>query len=112
MTRHRIRLREPWQCVLEPPVARWRRKFGRPTGLGPGTKVWLVVEDARVALSVHLNGALLGHVASDGGSGRFDVTDRLLARNELAIAAESPSAPGEEVQPSLPADVCLEIVET
>ena len=112
MNRHRIRLREPWQCEREPSVALWRRKFGRPTGLGPGTKVWLAVENARAPLLVHLNGDLLGQVASEGGSGRFDVTDRLLARNELATAAESPSTPGEEVQPSLPADVCLEIVET
>jgi hypothetical protein len=109
VTRHRIRLREPWQ--REPGrVALWRRRFGRPTGLGPQTEVWLVVENARVRLSVRLNGESLGRISGEAGSGRFEIAGRLLVRNEIAITAELPSMPVEEVQPSPPADVCLEIV--
>lgn len=110
MTHHRIRLRDPWRCELADPAALWRRKFGRPAGLDPETEVWLVVENARGPLSVRLNGELLGRVCGQGGSGRFQVADRLLARNEVAIVAESLSATAEAIEPRPPADVCLEIV--
>jgi len=91
-------------------VALWRRRFGRPTGLGPDATVWLVVENASAPLLVRLNGDLLGRISGQGRAGRFDVTDRLLAHNEAAILTEPLSAPSDESQPSPPADVCLEIV--
>jgi len=66
----------------------WRRWFGRPSGLGAGQTVWLCVEGLSSGGSVALNGAPLGRLPTPGTSGRYDVTSRLLARNELAIHLE------------------------
>jgi hypothetical protein len=68
-----------------------------------------VVENATVSLLVRLNGELLGRVSGDEGAGRFDVTDRLLARNELTLVNGPVSTPSDEIRPSPPAEVCLEI---
>ena len=110
MTLHRIRLREPWQWESPEAAALWRRRFGRPTGLGPDTTVWLVVENASAPLVVQWNGDLLGPVSGVARAARFDVTARLLARNEVTIMLEQALRPSEGISPGLPADVCLEIV--
>jgi hypothetical protein len=67
---------------------RHRRRFGRPTGLDSGQIVWLVCDGAAGAANVALNGAPLGALLGPTTPVRFDVTDRLLARNELVIDVE------------------------
>jgi len=108
---HRIRLRKPWKYEACEAEARWRRRFGRPTGLGPDTTVSLVVENAAAPLHIRLNGELLGRVSRQGEAGRFVVTNRLLLQNELAILTDEALPASHGIDPlSPPADVCLEIL--
>ncbi len=74
---HRINLATAWL----PPEAgstAWLRRFGRPDGLEPPTRVWLVHEGGPAA-RLTLNGAALP--AGD----RHDVTKALATRNELVL---------------------------
>jgi hypothetical protein len=86
---HRIRLRRPWNCQPQPGRTVWRRWFGRPTGLGPGDRLWLVFENLPPCADVSLNGRLLETL----GDERFEVTRKLDARNELQVELHS-SEPG------------------
>lgn len=85
---HRIRLQAAWR----PPAAgdtAWIRSFGRPAGLEPGDRVWLVIERPAVR-TIELNGAGLPPVAADpGGAWRHEITGALAGRNELRLVAES-----------------------
>lgn len=74
---HRINLTTAWQ----PPAAgttAWVRRFGRPDGLEPPTRVWLVHEGGPAA-TLTLNGSALP--AGD----RHEVTGALAKRNELLL---------------------------
>ena len=105
---HRIRLRGPWEVVgLQPerPATRmplpctWReggwpgfagrashiRQFGQPRTHGAGERVWLFIEAVVGRGVARLNGRELGAV---DGLFRVDVTDQLLARNQLEIDVE------------------------
>lgn len=87
---HVIRLREPWECA---PAAHdkavvWRRRFGRPTGLNGGERVWLCIRCASELLAVHLNDVeQLGE--SCGELWRVDITAQLAVRNVLEVSAAS-----------------------
>lgn len=86
MKPHPIRLRRPWHCEQTEGGLMWRRRFGRPSGLTPDHRVELIIEGLPAKASVALNGELLaGQTEAVLGQTRFDVTRRLLARNELAI---------------------------
>jgi len=79
---HRINLATAWQ----PPAAgstAWVRRFGRPDGLEPSTRVWLVLEGGPAA-KLTLNGEALP--AGD----RHDVTGALAIRNELLLEPPLP----------------------
>jgi len=74
---HRINLSTAWQ----PPAtggAAWVRRFGRPDGLEPADRVWLV-HDGGQGAELILNGAPLP------AGGRHDVTTILGNRNELLV---------------------------
>lgn len=91
---------------------RYRRRFGRPTHLGPDECILLVVPPLTAPADVRINGTLLGQVEPHGRAGRFDITERLKDRNELWI--DLLRQPGEQAptpdQPSSDATtVCLEI---
>lgn len=88
MTPHRIRLNGFWVTT----AGRHARRFGRPRTLDAGEAAWLVGVGNGTVL---LNGDPLGEAA---GGFAFDVTAKLLPRNELAL-----------VGPDQPADVALEI---
>ena len=97
---HRIRLRRPWQSEGRGDRIRWTRRFGRPTGLAPGQRVWLVLEDVPAASAVSLNGHVL-----PVGERAFDVTALLRARNELVLETQA-AGPPADTPPGL---VALEI---
>lgn len=87
MSDHVIRLGNAW----EPPAARtgegagrWRRRFGRPGGLGPGDRVVLVVERPELPAGAALNGVPLPAVVP-GDRWTHDVTPLLADRNELVL---------------------------
>jgi beta-galactosidase/beta-glucuronidase len=67
------------------------RRFGRPTGLDSGERVWLVCDGATLTATVVLNGTPLGAILGPTTPARFDVTERLLPRNELVIEVEFPA---------------------
>lgn len=93
MTPHRIRLHGFW-TASELPDGRTRhaRRFGRPRTLDADETAWLVgVGVGRV----FLNGEPLGEAT---GSFAFEVTAKLLPRNELALDG-----------PAQPEDAALEI---
>src|SRR5690242_4833028 len=55
---------------------RYRRTFQKPTGLGSGERVFLVVEGPRSRGTVELSGKPLGDVAA-GAMLRVDITEQL-----------------------------------
>jgi hypothetical protein len=98
-TDHRIRLRRPWRREPFEGGVRWRRRFGRPTGLRTGDRVWLVIDDAQGPGTVALNGRSLGPLTPDRPAAQFDVTDALGPRNELEILLSIAHAPAEADEP-------------
>jgi hypothetical protein len=90
MNVHTIRLRPPWRLERSSEGVVWRRAFHRPSGLGPGDRVWLAMENCPAAGLVELNGQTLGSVVAATGLQRFDVTAGLLGRNELSIVFSQP----------------------
>jgi hypothetical protein len=110
MNPHRIRLRKPWQHQSAEQGVLWRRRFGRPTGLRGCDSVWLVIERMPAAASIRLNGEPLGCIAGLLMEGRFDVTDRLQTRNELAVLVQVSEQTAQAAPADQPADVFLEIM--
>jgi hypothetical protein len=66
-------------------VVRYGRNFQRPTGLGPGERVWLVVEPPRSTATVRLAGRDLGTVSHGDPPARFNITPLLADHNALEI---------------------------
>lgn len=81
---HRIRLQAAWDRC--PRGATWTRSFGRPSGVGPEDRVWLVVERP-AACALMLNGRELPAVFPGTASWRHHVTADLRERNELRLDA-------------------------
>jgi hypothetical protein len=106
--RHAINLSTAW---LPPDLATgrlaWLRRFGRPAGIGPGDRVWLVIE-AAVGGEVALGGEPLPRIAA-GACWRREVTTALRARNELALAVTAgggaPSVTAAHGRRDLPATI-------
>lgn len=95
--RHCIDLTNAWEPPRADPGPGWTRRFGRPTGLAAGDRVWLVIERPRI-LTVAINDTPLP-IARDGGcEWRGEITPLLRVRNRLLIvpdvedAAAIPSA--------------------
>lgn len=87
---HRIRLHDFWTTTpLADGRSRRARRFGRPRTLGPGETAWLV-GDAPGPGTLLLNGEPVGDFP--GGPFAFDVTARLLPRNEIWIVTDGPVA--------------------
>ncbi len=107
---HCIRLREPWNCHRTGTLLRWTRRFGRPGGLAPSDRLWLVVTNVQQSGRILLNGNLLGTLAGDGRECRFAIARQLDYRNELVVEllAAGDRWPGQ-LQRSRPGDVALEI---
>jgi hypothetical protein len=85
---HRIRLHGFWETT----AGRHARRFGRPRTLDAGETAWLVGVGEGTVL---LNGEPLGEAT---GLFAFEVTAKLLPRNELALDG-----------PAQPEDVALEL---
>jgi hypothetical protein len=109
MATHRIRLRKPWASQRTAAAVCWRRRFGRPTGLGAADRLWIVVENLPEAASVELNGVLLGALGGGTACGRFEVTGRLDARNELLLRLQTPGDAGPPSSGNPPGDISIEI---
>lgn len=102
---HCIRLRSPWEvrCQTSADAStlryRFRRRFGRPTGIEANQCVWLVLQRDTASdngepvsgISVTLNGEELSELGEVSGSSRWDVTNQLDQRNELMIECSLPS---------------------
>ena len=69
---------------------RYARVFHRPTGLGPDSRVMLLFQQVDAWGHLLLNGQPLGKIPPGAGPTRFDVTDRLLPRNELTVDVDLP----------------------
>jgi hypothetical protein len=109
MALHRIRLRKPWDAEVIAEAVCWRRRFGRPTGLGAADRLWIVVENLPLAGSIELNGALLGAIGGAAASGRFEVTGRLDARNELLLRLQIPGGASLPSSGNPPGEISIEI---
>src|SRR5262245_10571115 len=91
---HTIRLRGPWdQEPLQDGQIRWTRCFHRPTGLDPGSRVWLVIEDTAPA-ELSLNGRPLRVLENTSVPERVDITALLQDSNKLALTIPSAGAVG------------------
>lgn len=106
---HPIRLHGPWQftvlatapprggqvtfpCPLGelapldfPGQVRLERRFGRPTNLDPSETVWLVLEGVAGNFELWLNGERIAGPGASQAAIEYDITDRLLVRNELRL---------------------------
>ncbi len=80
---HVIRLRDPWEIDRQAATICYRRRFGEPTNLDVGQRVWLVLDGADSAVTATLNGQAL--TAHSGPGIRFELTGRLSLRNELLL---------------------------
>jgi hypothetical protein len=106
---HIIRLRGPWDAepVDGSQATRWIRRFGRPTGLETGARVWLCLQPGDGILSWRLNDSEPHAVDAAHAVQRFDITDQLQPRNRLEVLVElGPNQSSE--QP--PFEAWLEIV--
>jgi hypothetical protein len=109
MALHRIRLRKPWAAEAVAGTICWRRRFGCPTGLGAADRLWIVVENLPQAGSVELNGAPIGALDDRAAGGRFEITGRLDARNELLLRLQPPGDAGLPSSGSPPGEISIEI---
>jgi len=109
VTLHRIRLRRPWQCEPAGEGACWRRRFHRPTGLGPDTQVWIVLGGFSAAGTMRLNGQALGRLDPERPECRFDATGAMCPENELAIDLDAPAPAALPKGADPPGEVALEI---
>jgi hypothetical protein len=69
---------------------RYRRRFGLPTNLETGQRVWLVCDGADLRGAAALNGRVLGPIEGYRAPTRFDVTGDLQPRSELIVDVELP----------------------
>ena len=138
---HVIRIRGPWKrCVLNdvrnPATATvkipssWKldlgddfegrvvyeRFFNRPTNLDANSQVRLTFKEIVGNAAVELNGIELGQVRWPDGTASFDVSEKLLSRNQIVVEIESlKRSNSENASHSLPpeggitGDVQLEI---
>lgn len=112
---HRIRLQAAWHSPA-PGSTGWTRSFGRPAGLGPGDRVWLVIERPAASM-LELNGVELPRVAADpAGTWRHEITRLLADRNELRIVPEtgvpdSAALPGAHGRRPLPDGLGAVVIE-
>jgi hypothetical protein len=70
------------------------RRFGRPTGLESGERVWLVCDGAADAAEVILNEVPLGKLQGLTPI-RCDITELLQPRNQLVVDVTFPEDSGE-----------------
>lgn len=70
---------------------RYSRTFQKPSGLGGGERVFLVVEGGRSHALVELNGKRLVEALACGKILRCDVKDSLEGSNRLEIVVEHPA---------------------
>jgi len=108
---HRIRLRKPWYREVTAQGFLWRRKFGRPTGIGAAETVWICFEGLPSGCELTLNAEPLGVSPNSEHRTEFNLTGILLARNEVEIRlpGDGTTAAGTE---SPPFSVYLEIRES
>jgi hypothetical protein len=115
--RHLINLSTAWMPP-DPGSGRpaWIRRFGMPAGIGPGDRIWLVVQSPG-GCGLTLAGETLPPVAA-GERWRHDVTAKLAARNELQLAAAAGATATMPAVPipvhgrcDLPADVGRVVLE-
>jgi len=86
---------------------RWTRRFGRPTGLETGARVWFCLLPVDGVQSWQLNDSECHAVDAAQSTRRLDITDQLQQRNRLEVHVERGPAPSGE---QLPFDAWLEIV--
>jgi len=84
---HTIDLTNAWEAPAAGSRA-WVRRFGRPSGVEPGDRVWLVM-DAPPPADATLNGVALPVLPQAAVPWRIDVTDRLGVRNELVLSLDA-----------------------
>jgi hypothetical protein len=73
-------------------LGRYLRRFGRPTNLEPGQCVELVIESLEPAAQIRLNNRLLFASRSPDQVWRVDITEQLVARNQLSIDLAYPAS--------------------
>jgi len=110
--RHSINLAAAWEPDGESAV--WQRTFGRPSGVGPGERVRLVIAAPGDA-AVVVNGTALPPLRSGPARWSHDVTGLLGERNVLTLTVAAPprGSAAAEGRTSLPESVgrpALEIV--
>ena len=136
---HAIKLKGPWTVVWRPDggaplasaepqtihlpadcrplfgnaagVARFERRFNRPTNLGTIHRVLIRFRDVSGLLRAQVNDRECAIEAAPDGSQFIDVTDRLEPHNRLSVEVHSDPASRPELPTGLWQPVVLEIEE-
>lgn len=91
---HAIHLGAVWEAPI--PAADggavWTRRFGRPTGLGPGDRAFLVITRPTIAAGVTINTVPLPPLTAGVERWSHDVTPLLRDRNDLALVLAAAAA--------------------
>jgi hypothetical protein len=131
---YRIRLRGPWEVTLierdgtaEPLrfayiPAEWRelfgdragtgvfrRRFNRPTGLGPADEIWIVLTSVPGEVKFEINGRALSSCALTAERRAYDVTAELQEHNLIEVHVTDDPAEHAGTPGGLWETVCLEI---
>ena len=102
MSRHTIRLRNPWKWnehTGDAAAARLvaHRPFNRPTGLDSGTRVILVIADIAVLAAVQINDQPLitPRQEPEIAQQQWDITSLLKPRNQLQLVYHASATAGD-----------------
>jgi hypothetical protein len=97
----RVKMPVDWRKVFGCVAGRirFRRRFGRPTNLGPDERLFVVFDGIGGMGNVWLGRRKLGQVDSHQTTARFELTGLLETRNELVVELrfdpeQSPGQPG------------------
>ncbi len=90
---------------------RLSRRFNRPTGLGPTSRIELVIKNPVAAGVVYINDLMVCESLKIDATTRVDVSRELLARNTLVIVLETPSVSNSDSWNDLSASNFKQIIE-
>ena len=97
----RVTMPVEWRRLFEGVSGRmrFRRRFGRPTNIGPNERLFVVFDGVGGMGNVWLGQRKLGHIDNRQSTARFELTGLLEARNELIVELsfdpeQSPDQPG------------------
>ncbi|MBC8353344.1 MAG: hypothetical protein H8E66_15200 [Planctomycetes bacterium] len=89
----------------------YKRRFGRPTNLKASERIDLVTQSVNGHAIIRLNDSNLGEIEIGASANRFDLSNKLLPRNELHIEVDLPRGYDGLAVGGIVGDIFLEIYD-